>query len=307
MPKINVTKSVVINAPIEKVYAAVRDFKQWSTWSPWLIAEPDCEVKYADDGRSYSWEGEVTGAGNMAIAKEDEPGRIDYDLNFLKPWKSHADVSFSFVEKDGGTEASWSMDSSLPFFMFFLKGMMEGFIGMDYQRGLEMLKDFVETGSVPSKLEFEGSSDFSGISYVGVKTSCRIIDMGSSMEKDMGNLHEWFGQGAAEPAGAPFSIYHKWSPTKGIADYTLGIPVKQFPADLPANFVSGEIPTCKVYRVRHTGPYRHVGNAWASGIMHARAKVFRKSNKIHPFEIYENDPSGTAENDLVTVVHFAEK
>jgi hypothetical protein len=48
------------------------------------------------------------------------------------------------------------MDSKQPFFQFFLKGMMTSLIGMDYERGLRMLKDYVETGSVPSTLEFPG-------------------------------------------------------------------------------------------------------------------------------------------------------
>ena len=55
MPKISVVKSIVIGAPVERVYAVVRDFKQWQAWSPWLIAEPDAKVTCGDDGKSYAW------------------------------------------------------------------------------------------------------------------------------------------------------------------------------------------------------------------------------------------------------------
>ena len=41
--------------------------------------------------------------------------------------------------------------------------------------------------------------------------------------------------------------------------------------------------------------------------MHARAKAFALNKKIHPFEIYENDPASTEENELVTVAHFPAK
>ena len=189
MPKFAVSKSVTIDAPVDKVFATVRDFKHWPTWSPWLIADPGCDVQFEGDGSGYSWEGAVCGAGKMAIVKEDAPSRIDYDLNFLKPWKSQADVSFKFADKGGSTEVSWTMDSSLPFFMFFFKTMMECFIGMYYQCRLSMLKDFVETGSVPSKLEFPGRSNVSGFSYVGVRTECALTDVGSAMEADFGKLH----------------------------------------------------------------------------------------------------------------------
>jgi len=188
LPKIHVKKSIVINAPVEKIYAVVRDFKQWTIWSPWLIAEPDCKVTYSDDGMSYAWEGNVTEAGEMKIRSEVEGRKIDQDLAFLKPWKSLADVHFTFAEKGEGVEVSWVMDSSLPFFMFFLKGMMEAFFGMDYERGLQMLKDYVETGSVKSKLEFPGEEEYPGCDYVGVRTRCSITDMSGSVQRDMKKL-----------------------------------------------------------------------------------------------------------------------
>ena len=50
MPKVSVRKSIVIDAPLEKVYEFVRDFKPWPAWSPWLITDPECKVSYADDG-----------------------------------------------------------------------------------------------------------------------------------------------------------------------------------------------------------------------------------------------------------------
>jgi DNA gyrase inhibitor GyrI len=199
------------------------------------------------------------------------------------------------------------MDSSLPFFMFFFKRMMEGFIGMDYQRGLGMLKDYVESGSVPSALEFQGQSAFTGFNYVGVKSQCALEAVGPAMESDMGKLGSWIKEAGVEPAGMPFSIYHKWNIVKGTTDYTLGVPLKEVPASLPAEFVSGAIPSGAVYKVKHTGPYRHLGNAWAAGMMHGRSKQFRQNRGVDPFEIYESDPQETAEHELVTVVHFPAK
>ena len=78
-------------------------------------------MTYADDGRSYTWEGKIVGAGEMQIVGEDAMQSITYKLTFLKPWKSVCDVGFEFTEKDGGVEATWSMDGTLPFFLFFMK------------------------------------------------------------------------------------------------------------------------------------------------------------------------------------------
>ena len=41
--------------------------------------------------------------------------------------------------------------------------------------------------------------------------------------------------------------------------------------------------------------------------MHGRAKLFRQSRKVIPFETYENSPEEVAETELVTLVHFPVK
>ncbi len=94
---------------------------------------------------------------------------------------------------------------------------------------------------------------------------------------------------------------------KATTEYSIGFPVSSKPADLKVGFVSGELPTCEVYSFKHTGPYRHLGNAWSTGMMYARAKAFKQNKKIHPFEIYENDPKEVEENALMTTVHFPSK
>ena len=304
MPAFSVRQSKQIKIPIAEVYASVRDFKQWPKWSPWLVSEPDCALEYAKDGKSYSWEGKVIGAGGMEITRESEPNSIDYRLIFLKPWKSEADVKFAFAEKDGGTEVTWSMDSSLPIFIFFMKKMMVAFIGSDYERGLSMLKDHLETGSVLSKLDLVGREQYKGVHYVGIETACATNDISSAMEKDMKRLGEWIGESKVTPAGPPFSIYRKWDLVKGLAEYTVGFPIHAQSSQLPADLVAGKIPPCEVYKIKHTGSYRHLGNAWTTGHALSRAKVFAFNKKIDAFEIYENDPHVTAEGELVTLLHF---
>jgi len=120
MPKFTVEKSIVVNAPLEKVYATVRNFEEWKEWSPWIIADPAAKLTYMSNAEGYSWDGAITGSGQMEVTGETEQNSIEYRLEFVKPWKSVCPVTFSFAEKDGGTEATWTMHGSLPFFMFFI-------------------------------------------------------------------------------------------------------------------------------------------------------------------------------------------
>tara|TARA_R110002096_G_scaffold105923_8_gene233092 strand:- start:7122 stop:8048 length:927 start_codon:yes stop_codon:yes gene_type:complete len=304
MPKFHVEKSIVMDSPREVVFDHVRDFQSWPEWSPWIITDPGCKVTYAEDGAAYSWDGPVCGAGEMKVVKDQSPEWIVSRLTFLKPWKSFADVRFDLATEDGGTRLTWSMDSELPMFMFWMKSMMVALIGMDYERGLAMLKARLETGVVPSKLEFPGSAPFEGVEFVGVRTRCAIPEIGSHMMADFGKIQDWVCTNEVTPAGKMLSVYHKWQPAKQIVEYTSAVPVESVPAELPEGFISGEIPSCMTFPIQHTGSYQYLGNAWSAGVMRSRNRLIKQSRSIHPFEIYETAPGDVPENETVTTVHF---
>lgn len=307
MSKIEVERSNLIGVPVEEVFATVRDFKSWPLWSPWLCTQPDCQLDFADDNSSYRWEGDVVGAGEMKVVAEKKNEYIDYELTQQKPWKSVSQVRFLFKPEGDRTRTTWELKSKLPLHLFWMRGMTSAAIGMDYQRGLAMLKALMKNGAVPSALDFMGATGFEGLSYVGIQTSCRIADVAEKMEADMLKIKKWVQDQHITPAGKPLSIYHKWSPTQGSTTYTLGFPVEKVPGWLPENFVSGKIPACQVQRFRHTGPYLYLSNAWSTGMAHLRAKKWHPLRSVHPFEIYENDPTEVSAEELVTTVHFPMK
>ena len=307
MAKMHISKSINVKAPVEKVYEAISDFNHWAKWSPWLIQEPEATVNVAEDSKYYEWEGKRLGTGNMQITGESTNEWVDYDLTFLKPWKSTAKVRFE-LERDGEeTKVTWLMDSGLPFFLFWMKKMMTAFIGMDYERGLNMLKDYAEDGEVHSKLDFKGETEFPGCKYVGIRTQTGLRNVGPAMQEDFGKMHSFFEQNKELIAGEPFSQYHKWDVVKEQVAYTSAFPVSEIPSDLPEGFVSGEIPATRVYTVAHKGPYAHLGNAWSTLYNMQRSKVFKSNKKINPFETYLNMPGEVPDNDLVSAVHFPVK
>lgn len=303
MPKMNVNKSIQINAPINEVYNKLNDFHHWEVWSPWLITDKSARVNVNEDGKYYSWQGERVGEGNMKVIAEKE-GEINYDLHFLKPWKSQADVGFKLTPKGEGTEVTWSMESKIPLFLFWMKKSMTAFVGMDYERGLRMLKDYVEEGKVHSDLDFKGNKPIDGFKYIGIKRSCKIANMGVDMGQQFTKLGTFVKENNINPEGDTLSIYHKWDMVAGTAEYTAAIPVKEIPANLSNGFITGEIPKTNVHAVAHTGKYEHLGNAWTAQYGMQRAKVFKSNKKLDPMEVYKNDPTKTPANELVTEILF---
>jgi len=308
MPKMKVIKSIYIDAAPEKIYPIINNLSNWEQWSPWVIAEPTAQLNVAKDGKYHEWDGEIIGAGNLKIQEEIENESVSMALTFLKPWKSKAITRFTLEKKGKGTEVIWTMDSSLPFFLFWMKKQMEVFVGMDYDRGLTMLKDLVETGSSNSTLTFKGVKSFYTTKYIGIKSQCSSSNLGQSMEKDFTQLMEFIREKTGENAhGNPFSIYHEFDVMKGKVIYSACHPLKEIPSKIPENFYTGELPKMRVYTVSHTGPYRHIGNAWSAAMMHQRAKKFRPAKKIPPMEVMLNSPKDTPEKELIAEVLFAVK
>lgn len=305
MPKIHVSKSISINKPAAEIYPHLNNFRNWISWSPWLLMDPNCQLDFADDNQSYKWEGKRVGAGNMKVIQEKENKEIHYDLNFTKPWKSANKTSFYLQDKGDSTQVTWTMDSSLPLFMFWMKKAMIAYVGADYERGLQMLKSQAEKGEIESQLDWKGNVAFEGCHWVGIRKSCSIDDMKNNMGKDFGSLFEWIMNGNENLiSGKAMSIYHKWDIVKNTTEYTAAVPVSKIPDNLPQNILTGEIPKTNAYVLRHTGDYNHLGNAWSTLYTMHRIKEIKPSKKLHPFEVYENDPRNTVSKDLITDIYF---
>lgn len=304
MPKFAVQKSILIDASPEAVFEKISHFKHWITWSPWHILEPDSKWEVSEDGTYYSWEGKRLGSGNMTITEARPNSFLGYRLQFLKPHKSVSNDNFTLEETHEGTMVTWNMHSSLPFFLFFLVKFMEAAIGMDFVRGLNMLKDYVETGSVPSQLTFQGETLLKGFSWVGKKNSCKLKEVGPIMENDYKELEAWFAKRESLVAGPPVAFYPKMEVVSQQMTFVSALPVNEIPADLPEGWESGTVSDMKTWVIVHKGPYKHLGNPWSALSSIGRSKTARFSKKQAPFERYLNDPRATPEHELLTELHF---
>ena len=300
----NVSKSILIDKSPEEVFKHLNDFSKWDAWSPWNILEKNVQLSVAENNKFHEWVGDITGSGNMRIISEKENENVFIDLLFLKPFKSKAKVDFQLKQEGTGTRVTWNMQSSMPFFLFFMVKAMTIYIGMDFDRGLMLLKDVVEDGEPHCKLEFNSNGNYSGTSYIGIRSITTTSKGAEEMETEFKKLMEYATSKENLIAGNPFTIYNDWNLVKGKADFISAVPVESVPGDLPTGFITGKIPSTPTFVVKSTGPYRHIGNAWTSIEMHARAKKFKKNKSIKPMEVYLNSPKDTPENELLTEIHM---
>ncbi len=317
MPTFSVIKSIEIEAPLESVKNVLTDFRQWPVWSPWLCTEPDSSVDYVGEpntmGHGYNWQGELVGSGEMRLA-ESSDHQLTMDLVFLKPWKSTADIRFDLQEVDiNRTHVSWQMDSKLPFFMFFMKKTFVAMIGADYRRGLLMLKDYIETGSVPSTCEVKGITDRESIDYAGVTGHAPIAEIGQAFEKHVPVIKAFAetNDQTQNMTDSWMAVYNRMDIKNQKCNYTFGVatvatPLAEADPSIAAHdtITIGSIKPGQSLKVMHTGSYRHLGNAWATAMAHIRTKKNKMDKNTPPFERYLNHPDTTPEAELLTEIQI---
>ncbi len=308
MPKFQLTRTAVIDAAPEKVFQAIADYRTWSTWSPWLISDPEATVTISENpssvGSTYHWTGTVTGEGELEHRELQPNQLIKDDLTFIKPFKSLAKTDFQFRPDRQGTHVAWSMDSSLPWFLFWMIPMVKTFVGMDYQRGLNMLKDLIETGSIPSKTKIHGVEPVQAFRMAGVVGSSPVDSVGTAMDATFAKAQAAFKQHGLPMSGAMISVYTKFNVKAGVFDYISGYII---PSDIQIPAGSGlttwELSASKAFRVEHIGAYRHLGNGWSAANQIVRYRKL-KQGRSGTYEIYRNTPADTADADLVTDIYL---
>jgi uncharacterized protein YndB with AHSA1/START domain len=141
-----VERDARIGAPPEQVYEQLADFHNWTNWSPWEELDPDLERTYSGAERAvgavYEWSGNrKAGAGRMEITAVDAPNRVDVALQFLKPFKSSSEVTFTLAREAGGTHVTWTMvgPRTLMTKVMGIFKSMDSFVGPDMEKGLAKL------------------------------------------------------------------------------------------------------------------------------------------------------------------------
>ena len=302
---VRVEKSISIEAPLEKVRSSILDFHQWKKWSPWSAIDSD--QKYNISGETgtvnsqMSWKGEFAGSGTIILTASSEK-QISYKMEFQKPWRSMASADFYFNSSNGKTKVTWKMETKLPFFLFFMSQFVQFARSMDCQRGLTMLKDLVEKGSINAKTVYQGLVDFEGFSYVGRKSTSTVEEIPKYMSEDFRYVMEDL-QRLGKQYQHCLAVYTKNNMKTGEMTYISAVSDENLQGvQMDSSYVKGQVQTQKMLEIKHHGSYKFLGNAWAMGpvIMHTR----KLRGNGPPFEYYHNDPRTTAESDLLTSIFF---
>ena len=146
-------REVIINKPKSLVFDYLRVLKNQNKWSVWGSMDPNMKTRFTGtdgtEGFISAWESDVknVGAGEQEILKIVDGERLDYEMRFLKPFKS---TSWAFITttalNENQTKVHWGFNGKMnyPSNLMLVFMNMEKMIGNDFEKGLLNLKAILE-------------------------------------------------------------------------------------------------------------------------------------------------------------------
>jgi uncharacterized protein YndB with AHSA1/START domain len=142
-------RSIVINAPAEKVFNEVNTFKNIFAWSPWTKIDPDMKTTFSGPetgvGAKYDWESDDPNVGNgsQELLESRANEYVKTQMKFAIPGEFFAE--FILTPEGEGTKVTWTYDGKTTSFMWkFLMLGIDGQLGPAYEQGLADLKTYIE-------------------------------------------------------------------------------------------------------------------------------------------------------------------
>ncbi|MEN4759241.1 SRPBCC family protein [Chryseobacterium sp. C39-AII1] len=143
-------KSVVINAPKEKVWQQISSMKAFNEWNPWMKLDPAMKIDYTGNpgqvGDKYCWDSknDDAGAGCQEIKELVVNEKQKTEMTFKRPFEGQATSDIILTTEGSSTKVTWSMDTEQETWMKLMRPMMDYQMGKSYGEGLDNLKKLSE-------------------------------------------------------------------------------------------------------------------------------------------------------------------
>lgn len=146
-----VQRSIDINAPADKIFPLINDYRNWGSWSPYEHVDPNMQRTFSGPpsgkGSVYEWRGNKNiGHGRMEIVDTASPSKVVIKLDFFSPFEAHNMAEFTMQPKGSATNVTWAMHGPAPFMtkLIHMFMNMDRMVGGQFQQGLVSMKAVAE-------------------------------------------------------------------------------------------------------------------------------------------------------------------
>jgi len=112
-----VQRSIVINAPAEKIFQLINDLRAWDSWEPEDRKDPTMKKTFggpeSGTGATVEWDSKGQGGkGRLVINESVPPNQVAIKVDFIRPFEAHNINEFTLEPHAGGTKVTWSIQAS---------------------------------------------------------------------------------------------------------------------------------------------------------------------------------------------------
>lgn len=305
--KYNLERSIEINSPAHLVYSQVADLETWKEWAIWWKQDSTLQTVFEGEssvvGSRMVWDGVEAGKGSLEIEVLSFADSINTILLFDGMQPSYG--FWRFEENGGVTKVTWGMKGEMPFFMSFMTLFFDDMAGGDFEEGLKGLKERCE--SLPSRYSEVSEVDMPEQYYLYINTECAVHQIEETLGATYGEIFGYLAQAELQATGMPSARWISFPKTAGDENVTV------FDAGVSINKPHSGTDRIKVdtFSARRTLQITHYGAYELSGNAHNLVDAYAQENNLTldgiPVEVYANDPTTVAPEEVQTLIIYTIK
>jgi uncharacterized protein YndB with AHSA1/START domain len=148
--EVSVSRSIVVNAPVDRVFDQINDLRNWEKWSPWKRMDPSMVMTFSNpavgQNAFYKWESQNKhmAKGTCTLSRVVPNEEIVTALEFEN--RDQSSSTFKFAHKGDGIEVTWSMHHHVGMMPWSKFGglMMRTALKKQFDEGLKGIKFYTE-------------------------------------------------------------------------------------------------------------------------------------------------------------------
>jgi effector-binding domain-containing protein len=287
--KLEVTKSISIQASASAVFEEINDLKRWETWQYWNTLDPEMKITYAEKtagtGASYSWDGPVLETGTITLTETIPDKSVAIAMDF----GGNPATGLYALEPDGDNtklNLNFYSDAGMNPIGRWINVFMKGEIAKSFDYATDKIKTIAE--AKPKFTYAITEENLPAISYVGLMHTMSPKDpvaISAQMAKMYGELETMLKKAKVEVTGYPFALYPSY--TEESMDMICAMPVAA-DAKLPAKYKVETLEGGNTIKGIYKGDYNNLM------ALHMELDQYLQYKKLTmngaPIEVYVTDP-----------------
>jgi len=307
---IHISKSIEIDAPVNKVFNQVNNFRNWGNWAPYQDSLYNARFEGNDVGvgAKMLWSDEKEGESVNTIIISEKNKKIVTELAFNADKKAKS--IFLFNEQGGVTEITWQMnlkDLSYPFGRF-VGFMIQKGAEYNFTLGLNSLKKFVESNK--ETLDYYGYQIHDDIiqpkSFIGKDVKSTMENFDKTIGESLKEVISTMGSNNIAPIGYPIIVWNNFKP-EGVSEFICLMEINNKSENDGVNHnMYYSFPKRRVIWLEYKGAYKKSSIAWETLNSYIANNELQMNGS--PYEEYVTDPSIEPDtNKWITNIFFPVK